>query len=47
MIEIIETYWNVNRNTIGGYEVGKSEIIETYWNVNSLSNFQCLPHLTK
>ena len=34
LIEIIETYWNVN---IKAYEVHiaqKSEIIETYWNVN-------------
>ena len=33
-IEIIETYWNVNKGpSISGSDV-LTEIIETYWNVN-------------
>ena len=32
--EIIETYWNVNKEGQKHRANGKAEIIETYWNVN-------------
>ena len=34
MIEIIETYWNVNNNSTENFTAAQNEIIETYWNVN-------------
>ena len=33
MIILIEAQWNLKRNTIGGYEVGKSILIEAQWNL--------------
>ena len=38
LIEIIETYWNVNVAGSFGYSVEDVEIIETYWNVNESSS---------
>ena len=38
-IEIIETYWNVNKGpSISGSDV-LTEIIETYWNVNGIKSW--------
>ena len=38
LVEIIETYWNVNVNPMKDMELCLVEIIETYWNVNSNNN---------
>ena len=35
-IEIIETYWNVNKAVTSVPMPTVAEIIETYWNVNSV-----------
>ena len=35
--EIIETYWNVNLESVFISQVAFCEIIETYWNVNEVS----------
>ena len=45
LLEIIETYWNVNFHSALFYGLPEAEIIETYWNVNldmyrNLSMFQ-------
>ena len=34
LLEIIETYWNVNYERMSLYFSDAFEIIETYWNVN-------------
>ena len=34
LLEIIETYWNVNQEPEIKVETTAEEIIETYWNVN-------------
>ena len=35
LLEIIETYWNVNVSWNHHAEWAVAEIIETYWNVNT------------
>ena len=37
MVEIIETYWNVNEFVFKLEHKNYYEIIETYWNVNVIS----------
>ena len=40
MIEIIETYWNVNNNSTENFTAAQNEIIETYWNVNFVAKLK-------
>ena len=41
---LIETYWNVNENTVGAHATGCNVLIETYWNVNFFAGWNLLRH---